>query len=93
MTADPLNSLLDALADRVADRVVKHLEARRTAQPQGNAAARYLDERGVESRYGLKRRTLQGWRARGKGPRFRRGGRRILYCVADIDKFLEQPTN
>jgi predicted DNA-binding transcriptional regulator AlpA len=34
--------------------------------------------------------TLATWRCRGKGPRFVKLGRRVLYRRADLDDWLEQ---
>jgi len=36
----------------------------------------------------VKEETMEIWRYRGKGPRFRRAGRRILYAIEDIEAFL-----
>ena len=49
----------------------------------------YLDERGLEQHYGISPRTAQRWRKQGKGPSFvRRGERKIVYRVADIEAWL-----
>ncbi len=36
----------------------------------------------------VKKETMEAWRIRGGGPRFRRAGRRILYALEDIEAFL-----
>lgn len=36
----------------------------------------------------VKKETMEAWRTRGGGPRFRRAGRRILYAIEDIEAFL-----
>lgn len=36
----------------------------------------------------VKGETLEIWRTRGRGPKFRRAGRRILYSIEDIEAFL-----
>ena len=35
-------------------------------------------------------RTLENWRGKGRGPTYRRIGGRILYSMADIQKFIDQ---
>jgi excisionase family DNA binding protein len=35
-------------------------------------------------------RTLQRWRQLGRGPRFTRAGRRILYRLADLEAYLRE---
>ena len=46
-------------------------------------AASYLKERGTPFTPG----TLETWRCLGKGPRFRRIGRKVFYSKADLDQF------
>lgn len=42
---------------------------------------------------GLSRGTLANWRAEGRGPRYIKSGRQILYRVKDPDAWLNaQPT-
>lgn len=42
---------------------------------------------------GLSRGTLANWRAEGRGPRYIKSGRQILYRVKDLDAWLNaQPT-
>lgn len=40
-------------------------------------------------RIGVAPKTLANWRAAGKGPRYSRVGRAIVYRVADLDQFVE----
>jgi excisionase family DNA binding protein len=35
-------------------------------------------------------RTLQRWRQLGRGPKFTRAGRRILYRMADLQQYLRE---
>jgi excisionase family DNA binding protein len=37
----------------------------------------------------LTKSTLDQWRTAGKGPRFIKAGRKVLYDVADLDRWLE----
>lgn len=42
---------------------------------------------------GLSRGTLANWRAEGRGPRYIKSGKQILYRVSDIEAWLDaQPT-
>lgn len=36
---------------------------------------------------GLSPRSLEHWRYKGKGPRYSRLGRAVVYAVADLDEF------
>ena len=89
MSADPLDAFADAIADRIALRVVERLGAQLPAKPATSTpAAEFLNERAVQQRYDLPVRTLQTWRTRGGGPEWVRAGRKILYAVASVEKFL-----
>ena len=48
-------------------------------------APNFLSTRDAANFLGLKPRTLERWRWAGKGPRFRRHGRRVVY---DLDGLL-----
>ena len=41
---------------------------------------------------GLKKSTLENWRWRNKGPRFRKLGSRVLYDVHDLQLFIDAGT-
>ena len=48
-----------------------------------------LTEHQVEALIGIKRKTLQGWRLRGIGPRWVRcGGRLVRYPVSSLHEWL-----
>jgi len=47
-------------------------------------AVRYLSDRGVC----FARKTLEIWRIRGKGPKYRRISGRIFYDIDALDEFL-----
>lgn len=40
----------------------------------------------------LKPNTLEIWRIRGEGPRYRKIGRLVRYAVSDLDAYLEAQT-
>ena len=53
----------------------------------------YLDEDGLHERYLIPPRTAQRWRASGGGPAFvRLGRRRVVYRVADVERWLAERT-
>jgi hypothetical protein len=53
----------------------------------------YIDEDGLYERYLIPPRTAQRWRASGGGPAFvRLGKRRVVYRVADVERWLAQRT-
>ena len=53
----------------------------------------YIDEDGLYKRYLIPPRTAQRWRASGGGPAFvRLGRRRIVYRVADVERWLAERT-
>lgn len=39
---------------------------------------------------GLKKSTLDTWRVRGRGPRFRKFGAAVRYSQADLDKYVSE---
>jgi hypothetical protein len=39
---------------------------------------------------GVSRSTLRSWRSQGRGPRFARLGRRIVYRLTDLRDFLNE---
>jgi len=49
-----------------------------------------LDERKVADVLNLSPRTLQAWRVRGCGPRFRKLGGAVRYCWEDVQAFVNQ---
>ena len=53
----------------------------------------YLDEAALADRYLIPPRTAQRWRSTGGGPPFvRLGARRVLYRVADVERWLTERT-
>ncbi len=44
----------------------------------------------VEEEYGIPYKTLNNWRWQKKGPKYIKAGKRILYRVRDIQRFLER---
>jgi hypothetical protein len=85
---DVLGGFLDLLAERVCARLAEELNARESKTADHSKDPDFLDERGVEQHYGLRRRTLQSWRARGCGPPWTHAGRRVLYARIAVEQFL-----
>jgi hypothetical protein len=53
----------------------------------------YIDEDGLFARYLIPPRTAQRWRASGGGPAFiRLGRRRVVYRVADVERWVAERT-
>jgi predicted DNA-binding transcriptional regulator AlpA len=49
---------------------------------------RFLNEHEVANLMGIKVRTLQKWRQRDIGPRFRRLGKAIRYDLSDVESWI-----
>jgi hypothetical protein len=63
------------------------------AKPASAAQANeYIDEDELATRYLIPARTAQRWRSTGQGPSYVRLGRRVIYRVADIERWLAART-
>jgi predicted DNA-binding transcriptional regulator AlpA len=61
--------------------------------PHEHQASEYLDEDALHERFLIPPRTAQRWRASGGGPAFvRLGKRRVVYRVADVERWLTERT-
>ena len=80
--------VIDMIADALAKRLAHHIPPTAAPTSRSTEAAAFLDEKAVAKLVGLSRRTLQGWRARGQGPKFRKAGSRVLYRRSDVESFL-----
>ena len=49
---------------------------------------RFLTEHDVADVLGVKPKTLARWRWQGRGPRFRKFGRKVRYAPEDLDEYL-----
>lgn len=56
-------------------------------QKTAPAPVRHLDQSEVARRLKLSPRTLEKWRWEGRGPRYLKLGRRVVYRLADIQAF------
>lgn len=86
-SAELLDQLAEAIAERVADRVAQRLRDQ-APKPRASEQAQFLDEKAVAARFGISRRTLQGWRGKGTGPAWCRANRRVLYPISSFEEFL-----
>lgn len=83
-----INDILDQFAETVATRVATRLlQCRHEPDPKASTPD-FMSEIEVSRRTGLSRRTLQGWRAQGRGPKYVRTGRRVLYPAVELWEFL-----
>jgi hypothetical protein len=56
-------------------------------------AGEYVAESGLQERFLIPPRTAQRWRQSGDGPPFvRLGKRRVVYRVADVERWLAERT-
>lgn len=87
-----LADLLAGLADQIAERVAAHLAETRDGRmhptPSSAHQPDFLNEREVARRSSISMRTLQGWRSKGRGPRFVRAHRKVLYPRVDFEQWL-----
>ncbi len=87
-----LSDILARFADLIAERVAANLADTLDARPQpAQGSVRqpdFLDEREAARRSSISVRTLQGWRAKGRGPRFVHAHRRVLYPRAEFETWL-----
>jgi hypothetical protein len=47
----------------------------------------HLDQKGLAERWLISPRTLEQWRWQGRGPRFLKISRRVVYRLTDIEAF------
>jgi hypothetical protein len=47
----------------------------------------HLDQKGLAERWLISPRTLEQWRWQGRGPRFLKISRRVVYRLTDIEDF------
>lgn len=79
--------LIEPLAERLAQHLALDME-RNARTELTESKPDFLSEAALAKRSGISCRTLQGWRARGGGPRWVKVGRRVLYPRLDADAFL-----
>lgn len=86
-----LDAVLDALAERIAEKLdARHPAPAATPEPVAQPAV-WLTEREAAARLGIAAKTLEGWRAAGRSPKFSRlNGRVIRYRTEDIDAFARR---
>lgn len=47
----------------------------------------YISTKELATRWGLSHRTLEEWRADGKGPKFVHIGKKVRYSLAEVEKY------
>jgi hypothetical protein len=82
-----LHDILAGIADLTAERVAANLADKLEASHQIPSAEKqpdFLNEQEIARISSISVRTLQGWRAKGHGPRFVRAHRKVLYPRLDV---------
>ena len=51
------------------------------------APVRHLSQEQLAQRLGVSKRTIEGWRYRGKGPRYLKFEGRVAYRIIDVESF------
>lgn len=57
-------------------------------EPQTAIAPRNVDQRGAHLYTGIAERTLEALRLRGGGPAYFKVGRRVLYSIEQLDRWM-----
>jgi hypothetical protein len=91
--SDILAGLADLIAERVAANLAETLEARSHPTPSVAKQPDFLDEHEVARRSSISVRTLQGWRLKGRGPRFVRAHRKVLYPRIEFETWLRSDSS
>ncbi len=58
--------------------------------PNPAASPSVVDERGAATLLGIAPTTLRNIRSQGRGPKYSRVGRRIVYRVRDVESYLDE---
>lgn len=85
---DVLAGFADLIAERVAASLAETLEARSHLTPTTTEQPDFLNEQEVARRSSISVRTLQGWRTKGRGPRFVHAHRKVLYPRTEFETWL-----
>ena len=59
------------------------------SKPNPAASPSVVDERGAATLLGIAPATLRNIRSQGRGPKYCRVGRRVVYRVRDVDAYLD----
>ncbi len=63
-----------------------------TTAPHATPYSPTVDKVGASKILGCAPRTLDNWRSQGRGPRYVRVGRRIVYRLSDLREWMEERT-
>ena len=89
--ATGLSNILAGFADLIAERVTANLAGKLEAShssPDVEKQPDFLNEQEVARRSSISVRTLQGWRTKGRGPKFVRAHRKVLYPRIEFEAWL-----
>jgi hypothetical protein len=91
--ASPLAELLDRvielLAQRLAGQLADSLADEQRKVSTVSVEPDFYTEREAARRSTISVRTLQGWRSKGRGPRFVRTHRKVLYPRLEFEEFMK----
>ena len=59
------------------------------SKPDSTLQPSVVDEHGAAARLGIAPATLRNIRSQGRGPKYSRVGRRIVYRVRDVESYLD----
>lgn len=83
-------TVAEAVREELAPMIREAIEAALANHGAAQGDGEYLSTAQAAERLGLARATLEGWRALGKGPRYRKLGRRVVYARADLDVWANE---
>lgn len=88
-----LAGFANLIAERVAANLAETLEARSHSAPDAAKEPDFLTEQEIARRTNISVRTLQGWRAKGRGPTFVRAHRMVLYPRVEFETWLKSESS
>ncbi len=66
------------------------ISSSRTSRPIADNQAQRIDTVRAANFVGVSRRTLEKWRYEGSGPPYLKLGRRVLYCLPDLEEWINR---
>jgi hypothetical protein len=84
--ADFLDAIVNAIDERLTARLTELVKAGETKPPPDPP---FFDQPALAERLRVRPRTLEKWRQLGKGPPWRRVGKRAIYPSAGVARWLE----
>jgi predicted DNA-binding transcriptional regulator AlpA len=88
----PALSATPSLTQSTIKRRARRASSRVAAAPANPSVPQYITEEQLASMTTLSRSGLQAMRARGEGPAYARLGHRIVYRLAEVERWIEART-